>query len=385
MILRNLQPELLLQLKEYPIVTLLGPRQAGKTTLVKAALPDFSYVSLENPEIRQLAVEDPKGFLRQYPTKTIFDEIQRAPLLLSYLQEMVDSSQANGQFVITGSHQLQIREAISQSLAGRTGVLHLMPLSIDELTRAGIRFQRAEDYLFNGFLPRIYDQKQRAHTAYANYYQTYVERDVRQLIQLKDSLLFEKFIKLLAGRVGQVINYHSLASDIGVSPNTVKDWLALLEASYIVFRLPPYFENFGKRIIKSPKLYFTDTGLLCYLLGIETPSQVSRDPLVGQIFENLVVLEALKSRYNKGLRPQLFFFRDHQGFEIDLVHKSGTGLTGIEIKAASTWNSGFKKSLLRFSEKLHPLIQKIVIYSGEPFDFSDGVLARGFHSIGELI
>lgn len=385
MIPRELQAELLLQLKEYPIVTLLGPRQAGKTTLVRSALPDFTYVSLENPETRQLALDDPKAFLRRYPTNAIFDEIQRAPGLLSYLQELVDQSKTNGQFVITGSHQLQLRESITQSLAGRTGVLHLMPLSISELDRVGIRFQDYEKYLFNGFLPRVYDQKQRPHTAYANYYQTYVERDVRQLIQLKDSILFERLIKLLAGRVGQVINYQSLASDVGVSANTVKEWLSLLEASYIVFRLPPYFENFGKRIIKSPKIYFSDTGLLCYLLGIEKPEQISRDPLVGQIFENLVVLEALKSRYNKGLSPQLFFFRDSQGFEIDLILQSGGELRGIEIKTASTWNSHFKKTLLRFSETLHPLAEKIVFYNGEPFDFSDGVRARDFRAVHDFI
>ncbi len=298
----------MLQLNEYPIVTVLGPRQAGKTTLVKAALPDYSYVSLENPETRQIATEDPKAFLKRHTGKVIFDEIQRTPHLLSYLQEIVDQNKGNGQFVLTGSHQLELRAAITQSLAGRTGMLHLLPLSIAELDVAGIHFDSFEEYIFQGFMPRIYDQQQRPRTAYANYYQTYVERDVRQLIHLKDASLFEKFIKLLAGRIGQIINYQSLANDVGVDNKTIKQWLSILEASFIVFKLAPYFENFGKRVIKSPKYYFTDTGLLTYLLDIEKAGQVARDPLVGSLFENLVVLEALKSRYNQGMTPNLYFF-----------------------------------------------------------------------------
>lgn len=384
MIPRQLTSELLTQLTEYPIVTVIGPRQAGKTTLVRAALPDYDYVSLENPETRLIATEDPKAFLRQHPGRVIFDEIQRTPELLSYLQEIVDQGGGNGQFVLTGSHQLQLREAITQSLAGRTGVLHLLPLSIAELEAAGIRYNRFETYLHHGFLPRVHAQQQRPHTAYANYYQTYVERDVRQLIRLKDAMLFEKFIKLLAGRVGQVINYQSLANDIGVDGKTIKQWLSILEASYVVFPLPPYFENFGKRVIKSPKYYFTDTGLLCYLLGIEQEDQVTRDPLMGSLFENLVVLEALKSRYNQGVTPGLYFFRDSQGNEIDLLYKSGSALTGIEIKAASTWNRNFKKALLRFSEKLAKLSRTYVIYNGEPIKFSDGVEALPYTQTAEI-
>ena len=384
MIPRQLKSELLQQLSEYPIVTVIGPRQAGKTTLVRATLPDYDYVSLETPETRHLALDDPKALLRQHPGKVVFDEIQRAPELLSYLQEIVDQNGQNGQFVLTGSHQLQLREAITQSLAGRTGLLHLLPLSIAELETAKIRFDTFESYLFHGFLPRVHDQQQRPHTAYANYYQTYVERDVRQLIRLKDANLFEKFIKLLAGRVGQVINYQSLSNDVGVDAKTIKQWLSILEASYIVFPLPPYFENFGKRAIKSPKYYFTDTGLLCYLLGIEKKEQISRDPLLGSLFENLVVLEALKSRYNQGVTPGLYFFRDTHGHEIDLLHKSGSALTGVEIKAASTWHRCFKKTLQQFSEKTAPLTAAYVIYSGDPITFSDGITAVPYSQAGEL-
>lgn len=384
MIPRKITSELLLQLNEYPIVTVLGPRQAGKTTLVKATLPDYSYVSLENPDTRQFATEDPRAFLKRHTGKVIFDEIQRTPHLLSYLQEIVDQNKSNGQFVLTGSHQLELRAAITQSLAGRTGILHLLPLSIAELDAVGIQFDSFEDYIYQGFMPRIYDQQQRPRTAYANYYQTYVERDVRQLIHLKDASLFEKFIKLLAGRVGQIINYQSLANDVGVDNKTIKQWLSILEASFIVFKLVPYFENFGKRVIKSPKYYFTDTGLLTYLLDIEKAGQVMRDPLVGHLFENLVVLEALKNRYNHGMTPNLYFFRDSHGHEIDLLYKSGSQLTGVEIKAAATWNQSFKKGLMHFSEKYSPLAQRYVVYSGEAMSFSDGVEVIPYNRVDEI-
>lgn len=385
MIPRHLQLELQTQLSEYPIVTVLGPRQAGKTTLARAVLPNYTYVSLEDPDTRELATEDPRSFLKRYSSHVIFDEIQRAPHLLSYLQGIVDENKANGQFVLTGSHQLQWRESVSQSLAGRTGILHLLPLSIGELTGADIEFPDAASYLFHGFLPRIHDQQLRPHVAYGNYFQNYVERDVRQLIKLKDVVLFEKFMKLLAGRVGQVINYQSLANDTGVDGKTISEWLSILEASYVVFRLPPYFENFGKRVIKTPKIYFTDTGLLCYLLGIERVDQVARDPLIGNMFENLVILEALKSRYNAGLAPNLYFFRDNQGHEIDLLHKHGSELTGVEIKSASTWNSSFKRALESFNQKIHPLARRTIIYSGESIEFSDGVAAMNFKDTAALV
>ncbi len=384
MINRNIKKELFSQLNEYPIVTVLGPRQAGKTTLVREILSDYEYVNLENPEIRQFALDDPKAFLKQYRNKVIFDEVQRTPHLLSYLQVMVDESKENGQFVLTGSHQLELKAAIAQSLAGRTGILTLLPLSISEMDKAGISFDSAEDYIFNGFLPRIYDQQQRPHTAYANYYQTYIERDVRQLINLKDATLFEKFMKLLAGRVGQLINYQSLGNDVGVDNKTIKQWLSILEASFIVFKLPPYFENFGKRVIKSPKYYFTDTGLLSYLLDIEKPSQVSRDPLVGSLFENLVVIEALKTRFNKGQKSNLYFFRDSHGHEIDLLYKSGREFTGVEIKSSSTWNNSFKKELKRFSEKNIQLANSYVVYNGEAMVFSDGVEALSFMNVANI-
>ena len=379
-----MESELLLQLAEFPIVTVLGPRQAGKTTLVKSSLPDFEYVTLEDPETREIAREDPKALLAKRQPQVIFDEIQRAPHLLSYLQGIVDENNRTGQFVLTGSHQLELREAITQSLAGRTGILLLLPLSINELAAVGKGLDSYEDFLFTGFLPRVYDQKQRPLTAYASYYQTYVERDVRQLIQLKDATLFEKFIKLLAGRVGQVINYDGLSNDVGADAKTIKRWLSILEASFIVFKLAPYFDNFGKRVIKSPKYYFSDTGLLSYLLGIEKPSQISRDPLVGSLFENLVILEALKARYNQGLPPNLYFFRDSRGNEIDLLRQLGRELAGYEIKSSATYHASFKKGLNHFNNKTAKLARRYIIYNGQPQTFSDGVEAVNFSQTSEL-
>ena len=384
MINRVLSRELLQQLKEYPVVTLLGPRQAGKTTLARGLLTGYAYVSLEAPDILAFASEDPRGFLAQYPVKTIFDEIQRAPHLISYLQGIVDESGQAGQFVLTGSHQLELRAAITQSLAGRTGILHLLPFSIKELTAANISFDNFEDYVFTGFLPRVYDQKQRPNTAYANYYQTYIERDVRQIIQLKDASLFDKFMRLLAGRTGQIINYQSLASDVGVDGKTIKEWLSILEASFVVFKQSPYFKNFGKRVIKSPKYYFMDTGLLAYLLGIEKPAQVTRDPLVGQLFENMVVLDALKTRYNHGHTPNLYFYRDSHGNEIDVLYASGRELVGIEVKSSATFTSHFKKSLLRFSQKQQQLQASYVVYNGEERQSSDGIHAISFKHTDQI-
>lgn len=385
MIDRQLKSELTKQLKEFPIVTILGPRQAGKTTLARTSLPDFHYVSLEDPDTLAIAIEDPRGFLQRYSSKVIFDEIQRAPHLLSYLQGMVDEAGRNGEFVLTGSHQLQLREAIGQSLAGRTGLLNLLPLSIAELKQAGIQFDSFEEYLLHGFLPRVHAQNRRPRVAYASYYQTYIERDVRQLIKLKDADLFGKVMKLMAGRVGQLMSYESLAGDVGVDAKTIRSWISILEASFVVFKLPPYFKNFGKRVIKSPKYYFTDTGLLCYLLGIEEAGQVSRDPLLGSLFESLVVLEALKAQYNQGRLPNLYFFRDSKGNEIDLLHQKGQDLRGFEVKASSTYHQSYKKALLKFDANSSPLSAKYLVFNGTQHSFSDGVEAIRFESVAEAI
>jgi uncharacterized protein len=382
---RAIEAELHQLLKEYPVVTILGPRQSGKTTLTKMALEGSAYANLEDPATREIAREDPVAFLSRYEGRVVVDEVQRVPELLSYIQVRVDEVQKNGQFVLTGSHQLSLREAISQSLAGRTAILHLLPFSIQELKSAGIGFDRFEDYCFTGFLPRIYKKPQRPTTAYSNYYQTYIERDVRQLIQLKDASLFEKMIKLLAGRIGQAFDYSSLANDVGVDAKTIRHWMSILEASFIVFKLPPYFENFGKRVIKSPKYYFTDVVLLCFLLGIREADQISRDPLVGQIFENLVVIECLKSRYNKGVLPDLYYFRDSKGNEVDLLAQSGRFLKAMEIKSASTFSMKRLQGIRRFNSITDRVESSYLIYSGKDHQLSGDVSAIHYTQVDSII
>jgi predicted AAA+ superfamily ATPase len=378
MIKRELSIELVKVLKEYPVVTILGPRQSGKTTLARETLPDYLYCNLESPENREYARQDPKTFLKQFKGPVILDEIQRVPELLSYIQVIVDEKKVNGQFVLTGSHQLILRESITQSLAGRTSILELLPFSISELKEAGIEFDTFEEYILNGFLPRIYDQNQRPTPAYSNYFQTYVERDVRLLINLKDVTLFEKFIRLLAGRVGQIFDYSSIAGDVGVDAKTIKNWLSILEASYIIYKLNPYFENFGKRVIKSPKYYFFDVGLLAFVLGIEDLRHIKRDPLIGSIFENLVVIEALKNRLNKGKISNLYFYRDEKKNEIDLLAVQGREITSVEIKSSSTYSTSLTEGLLKFKKNNPQVVQSILIYSGDEKLVGENLLAINF-------
>lgn len=384
LIKRDISEELLTLVGEYSVVTILGPRQAGKTTLAKTVLNDYTYSNLEDPETRHLAETDPKAYLAELKGKVIIDEIQRVPQLLSYIQVEVDTAKMMGQFVLTGSHQLSLREAITQSLAGRTAILHLLPLSIYELEQAGLGVDRMEEYCFTGFMPGIYAQSQRPTTAYANYYQTYVERDVRQLIHLKDASLFEKLMKLTAGRIGQIFDYSSLANDVGVDAKTIRHWISILEASFILFKLPPYFENFGKRVIKSPKYYFTDVGLLCFLLGIRTPEQIKRDPLVGQIFENLIVIECLKTRYNQGAPADLYYFRDSKGNEVDLLIQCGRQIQAVEIKSAATFHSDQLKGLRRFAKISDSLSASFLIYNGEKHSLSDAVTALNYKDIRSI-
>jgi predicted AAA+ superfamily ATPase len=382
---RQILSELQTLLGEYPVVTILGPRQAGKTTLGRAFLKGFGYANLEDPESREIARSDPKAFLGNLPKRVIIDEIQRVPELLSYIQVRVDAHPGNGQYVLTGSHQLSLRAAITQSLAGRTALLHLLPFSIRELASTGQALPDFEACAYTGFLPRVHEQSQRPDRAYANYYQTYVERDVRQLVQLKDASLFEKALKLMAGRTGQLIDYSSLANDVGVDAKTIRHWISILEASFIVFKLPTYFENFGKRVVKSPKYYFTETGLLCHLLGIREPAHIARDPLVGAIFENLVVMECAKALLNRGLPAELYFFRDSNGNEVDLLIPDGRHLRALEIKSASTFKMDRLAGLRRFRKLTDRVRASYLIYNGETRPLSDQTQALNFREIDTLI
>ena len=319
---------------------------------------------MEDADNRSLATLDPKSFMQTYPEGAILDEVQRTPHLLSYIQVRVDETDQKGMFILTGSHQAELHSAVSQSLAGRISLLRLLPLSLQEMRDAKIG-DSIEEIILKGGYPKIYKENLPLSNAYSSYFQTYVERDVRQILQVKDIILFERFIKLTASRIGQLINYASLASDVGVSAVTIKEWIAVLEATYILIRLEPYFDNFGKRLIKSPKLYFADTGLACYLLGIDTVGQLVKDPLYGNLFENWVVVELMKARYNQAMDPRLYFYRDVSGREVDLLFQQGSRLIPIEIKSSKTFSSSFLDGLKYFHEQTPQKAEGgALIYSG---------------------
>ena len=355
MISRNIAPLLQRLASQYPVITLTGPRQSGKTTLAKSLFPGKPYVTLENPDTRRFAIDDPRGFLSNYAQGAILDEIQRAPELPSYLQGMVDTNTQPGQFILTGSQQFELMTQVTQSLAGRTAVLRLLPFTLAEVLR--LKGEPPSPYLaqtlLSGFYPRIHDQNLNPSQALADYFATYVERDLRQLAAVHDLQRFERFVRLCAGRTGQLLNLDSLGNDAGVSHATARAWIDLLQTSYIVHLLPPWFTNSGKRLIKSPKLYFYDVGLACWLLGLRTPEQVSRDPLWGSLFENLIIMEALKDRLNAGESPEMYFYRDSEGNEVDLLLPTGGKLHAIEIKAGATINPDYFRGLKTFSTH-HP-------------------------------
>ncbi|MCP5492667.1 MAG: ATP-binding protein [Chlamydiales bacterium] len=362
---RRLQKEVLELAQGLPVVTITGPRQSGKTTLVRHCFPNKPYINLESPDVRNAAIADPRGFFSRLPDGAILDEIQRAPELLSYIQVIVDEAKKKGMFILTGSQQIEVHEAISQSLAGRVGLLQLLPMSLGELSNAGFDLT-IDQALVQGGYPRIFADQLNPTKVYRSYFETYIERDLRQVIQVKDLSLFQNFMMLCAGRIGQVVNFVSLSNDVGVSVNTIKQWLSILEASFVIIRLRPYFENFGKRLVKSPKLFFSDTGLAAFLLGIENAEQMRRDPLRGNLMENLVFLELYKARINQGLDPRLYYFRDSSGNEVDFIYQRARELIPIEVKAAQTYHSSFFKTLEYFKKVVKNRCPKgYVIYAGD--------------------
>jgi hypothetical protein len=351
---RAIEPLLKSLAKQYPAVTITGPRQSGKTTVCRKVFPKKPYVSLEALDLRQFALDDPRGFLAKYPDGAILDEIQRAPSLVSYIQTIVDEKKQMGQFILTGSQQFEVMTSIAQSLAGRAALLKLMPFSIEEMA-GNYPIPPVDRRLLQGFYPRIYDMALNPTQAYGDYVETYLERDMRLIINIRDLGQFQKFLKLCAGRVGQLLNMQSLANDLGISHTTVRSWITILEASYIILLLPPYFRNVSRRLIKSPKLYFYDVGLASYLLGIQTPGQISRDPLRGSLFENMVIVEALKYRFNRGLRSNLSFYRDSIGNEVDMICEFGQDLFPVEIKAGATVTEDYFRGLKSFAKVHHGL------------------------------
>lgn len=349
MITRDLEKTLRQAAGTFKAVTIVGPRQSGKTTLARMVFPDRPYLSLENPDTRSLAESDPRALLARHAEGCILDEVQRAPRLLSYLQEFLDSSRRPGRFILTGSQQLGVLESVSQSLAGRVAVLTLLPFSIGELARGGFPAASLDEQLFKGGYPPIHDQGAEPELWLNSYLATYVERDVRQVLNVRDLTLFARFLALCAGSVGQIFNASRLGADCGLNHGTVRQWLSVLEASFVLFRLPPHHRNFRKRMVKSPKLYFFDTGLAARLLGIERAGQLSTHPLRGALFENLVVSELLKGRLHRGKNSNLFFWRDNLGLEIDVLADSQGRLAPLEVKAGSTVAEDWFRGLDRWT------------------------------------
>ncbi|MCK4408210.1 MAG: ATP-binding protein [Bacteroidales bacterium] len=374
MIERQITKKLIYLSTKFPIVTITGPRQSGKTTIIKHIFKDYDYVSLEDPDNRILANTDPRGFLNNHNEKVIFDEIQNVPELLSYIQGIVDEKNEAGQFILSGSQSILLLNKISQSLAGRTALLKLLPFNLFELHNAGYFFPDYENWIFYGFFPRIYDQHIKPNDFYPVYLQTYIERDVRQIQNIQNLSTFIRFLKLCAGRIGQLIDYTSLANDAGISQNTAKGWMSVLEASYVIFLLQPYYKNFSKRVIKSPKLYFYDTGLASFLLNISDSQQLNSHYLKGGLFENFILVEIIKTRLNNGLLTDIYFWRDNKGNEADAIIENNNTMYPIEIKSGRTFNPDFFKNL-KYWNKISGNLPEYssVIYGGEKsYNLSNG-------------
>jgi hypothetical protein len=385
---RAISPQLRQASREFPVVAVMGPRQSGKTTLAQNEFPDHRYISLEDFDIRDLALADPRKFLSEYPTESgiILDEIQHAPQLLSYIQTMVDREKKNGYFVVTGSQNFLIDQAITQTLAGRMAVLTLLPLSIHELEKSDALPVKIEALIYKGSYPRAYAEKVSIDRLYSNYIRLYVERDVRQIQNVSDLNAFQKFMRLCAGRIGQVLNISSLANDCGITSNTAKSWLSLLEASYVIFLLHPYHRNYGKRLIKAPKLYFIDTGIACSLLKIRSAEELSDHYLRGGLVETLIISDFLKQQYNLEQQPSLYFWRDKTGHEIDCIINEARYPIPVEIKAGKTIARDFFKELLYWKKVSNmPDAPRYLIYGGSENQSWPQAEVLGWQSAGTHI
>lgn len=390
MIKRELEDSVVRLSTQYPVITLTGPRQSGKTTLCRKIFPHYPYINLENLHDRERSQKDPINFLKEFSEGVILDEIQRVPSLTSYIQGIVDEKNKPGHFILTGSQQFEVTQSIQQSLAGRTAVLKLLPFSYSELYSGIEKAQRLplpslEDILYQGFYPRIHDQKLNPTEALSFYVSTYLERDLFSFIQVKDISLFERFIKIIATHVGQLVNYSQISNDCGVDQKTVKAWISILEASYIVFQLQPHFNNLKKRITKSPKIYFYDVGLAAYLLGITSVEHVKAHPLRGALFENFVIADMLKSRFHHVKDNNLYFFRDHVGHEVDVIIDEGALRRPGEIKSSSTFQSALLGHL-KFYQDLDSQhhVSPFLVYGGDTSFQFQGVDVVSFRDLPQL-
>lgn len=385
LIQRHAETTLLQLTRDYPVVAVTGPRQSGKTTLVRKAFPGKPYVSLEDLDEREFATDDPRGFLSRYPDGAILDEVQRCPELFSYLQTRLDQAGKKGLFVLTGSQQFNLLSGITQSLAGRVALIPLLPFALAELQAAKMAPAQLSELLFRGLYPPLYDGSREAGIWYGNYMRTYIERDVRQMINVQDLSTFQRFVRMCAGRTGQLTNLSALASDCGVSHNTAKAWLSVLEASYIVHLLRPHHRNFDKRLVKTPKLYFYDTGLACWLLGIRTAAELDHHAQRGALFETWAIGELLKARYNKGLESNLYFWRDRSGNEVDVLIEEGDKLAPVEIKAGQTLSSDYFRGLDRWRAMAKKVSGKAsVVYGGDAAQTRLGYNVVPWAEIGSL-
>jgi len=388
LIQRTIQSELLRLSGQYPVVTIIGPRQSGKSTLCRMAFPEKPYVSLEQLALRDFALHDPQGFLHSYARDgAVLDEIQRAPGLLSEIQVLVDAHpERKGTFILTGSHQFMLMESITQSLAGRSAILRLLPFSYGERYTADAAPPDLSRLLFEGFYPRIYADGLNPAEALSFYVTTYVERDVREIMAIKDLSLFSRFLRLCAGRTGQILNANSLAADAGINHNTARSWLSLLEASFIITLLQPHFQNFNKRLVKAPKLYFWDVGLACHLLGIDRAEQVSYHPLVGALFETWVVTELMKQRLNMVREPRMYYWRDNVGHEVDLLFETSAGIVPMEIKLGATIQREAWKGVEYYRNLNASASPGILVYGGtERQQRSSGLRIVGYPHIDGLM
>lgn len=383
---RNIESSILNLISKFPIISLTGPRQSGKTTLLKNMFPDYQYVSLDYIDNREFAINDPRGFLEKYDKYVIIDEAQRVPQIFNYLQGKVDNDQIMGQYILSGSQNFLLLQSITQSLAGRVAILRLLPFDFSELNTQQLLENNYLTHCFKGFYPSIYDRKIDSPFFYDSYIESYVERDIRTIINVKDLSQFRLFLKLCAGRTGQLLNLNAVANECGISSNTARSWLSILETSYIAFVLPPYFQNINKRLVKAPKLYFWDTGLLSFLLDIKHPDQLESHYLRGNIFENLVIAEMFKTNYHRLQQRNFYFYRDSNQNEIDLMIQNAAKFDLVEIKSSKTINTEFFKGIQYFEKHIPNLIQnKYLIFGGDDSYKRQEINVLGWKSSSKIL